>query len=414
MTPAPHAAPQRWLSIVGIGEDGLDGLSPAARRLIEQAELVVGGERHLAFVEGVGPGRRMAWPSPLTDAVPRILEQRGRPVCVLASGDPFFYGVGATLAPHVAAEEVICLPAPSAFSLAAARLGWALQDCALVSLHGRAFERVAPHLQPGARILALSWDGSTPARLAAHLSARGMGRSRLTVCEAMGGPRERLTTMAAQDYALQEVDPLNLVAVEIAADRDAAVLSLAAGLPDALFETDGQITKREIRAMTLSALAPRRGQLLWDVGAGSGSVAVEWMLRHPANRAVAVEARPDRAARIARNALALGVPDLSIREGRAPAALDGLPPPDAVFVGGGATDPAVLDAAWAVLPDGGRFVVNAVTLETQAELIARHRRFGGDLVSVQIARADAVGPFHGWRPAMPVVQWAVSKGAGRP
>ncbi|GGH10548.1 precorrin-6Y methyltransferase [Alsobacter metallidurans] len=402
------AAP--WLSIVGIGEDGLDGVSPAARRCVEQAELLVGGARHLALVDGVGSAQRMAWPSPLTDAIPRLLEWRGRRVCVLASGDPFFYGVGATLAPHVAADEVHCLPAPSAFSLAAARLGWPLQDCALVSLHGRAFERIAPHLQPGARILALSWDETTPARLAEHLSARRMGASRLVVLEAMGGPRERISATTAETFAIASIDPLNLVAIEVVAERGAPVLSLAAGLPDGWFENDGQITKREIRAMTLSALAPRRGQLLWDVGAGSGSVGIEWMLRSPAMRAIAIEARPDRAARIHRNALALGAPDLDVREGEAPAALAGLPTPDAIFVGGGATDPAVLDAAWEALPAGGRLVVNAVTLETQAELMRRHAALGGELVSVQIARADRVGPFHGWRPAMPVVQWAVLKG----
>ncbi|PSC06686.1 cobalamin biosynthesis bifunctional protein CbiET [Alsobacter soli] len=399
-----------WLTLVGIGEDGVDGLSPAARRCVERAALVVGGARHLALVDGLGGGKRMTWPSPLTDAITRILEWRGRPVCVLASGDPFFYGVGATLAPHVPADEMQCLPAPSAFSLAAARLGWALQDCALLSLHGRAFERITPHLQPGARILALSWDGSTPGRLASFLAERGMGRSRFVVLEAMGGDRERINASIADDFAMPEVDPLNVVALEIVADRGALVLPLAAGLADALFENDGQITKRDIRAMTLSALAPRRGQLLWDVGAGSGSVGIEWMLRHPSLRTIAVETRPDRAARIHRNALALGVPELRIVEGKAPAVLEGLPAPDAVFVGGGATDPAVLDAAWSALADGGRLVVNAVTLETQAELMRRYAALGGDLTSIQIARADRVGPFHGFRPAMPVVQWAVTKG----
>ena len=399
-----------WLTLVGIGEDGVDGLSPAARRCVERAALVVGGARHLALVDGLGGGKRMAWPSPLTDAIPRILEWRGRPVCVLASGDPFFYGVGATLAPHMPADEMQCLPAPSAFSLAAARLGWPLQDCALLSLHGRAFERIIPHLQPGARILVLSWDGSTPGRLASFLAERGMGRTRFVVLEAMGGDRERITKGTAESFAMPEVNSLNVVALELVADRGALVLPLAAGLADALFENDGQITKRDIRAMTLSALAPRRGQLLWDVGAGSGSVGIEWMLRHPSLRTIAVETRPDRAARIHRNALALGVPELRIVEGKAPAVLEGLPAPDAVFVGGGATDPAVLDAAWAAVVDGGRLVVNAVTLETQAELMRRYATLGGDLTSIQIARADRVGPFHGFRPAMPVVQWAVTKG----
>lgn len=399
---------ERWLTLIGLGEDGLDGLSPAARRLLSQAELVVGGERHLRLV-GDTPGERLAWPSPLTDAMPGIVARRGHPVCVLATGDPFFYGVGATLMRHVTPEEMLCLPAPSAFSLAAARLGWALQDCTLLSLHGRSFERVTPHLQPGARILALSWDETTPARLAGFLAERGMGGSRLTVCEAMGGPRERVRTCEAARFDLAGVDPLNTVAVEIVAGRGARVLPLACGLADEWFEHDGQLTKREIRAMTLSALAPRQGELLWDIGAGSGSVSIEWMLRHPANRAIAIEPRPDRAARAARNAAAIGTPDLQIVEGKAPAALADLPRPDAVFVGGGGTDPAVIDAAWAALPPGGRLVVNAVTLETQADLMARRTRLGGELVSVQIARADPVGPFHGWRAAMPVVQWAVTK-----
>ncbi|MCP8939827.1 precorrin-6y C5,15-methyltransferase (decarboxylating) subunit CbiE [Alsobacter sp. SYSU M60028] len=404
------SAPQRWLSLVGIGEDGLDGLTPAARRLLSQAELVVGGERHLGLA-GSFPGERMAWPSPLTDGIPAILARRGRPVCVLATGDPFFFGVGATLMRHVDPAEMLCLPAPSAFSLAAARLGWALQDCAPVSLHGRSFERIVPLLQPGARILALSWDETTPGRLAALLRERGLGGSRLVVCEALGGPRERILDATADSFDA-EVDPLNTVGLEVVAAPGARVLPLASGIPDSLFEHDGQITKREVRAITLSALAPRQGELLWDVGAGSGSVGIEWMLRHPANRAIAVEPRPDRAARIARNAAALGTPDLRIVQGAAPAALAGLPAPDAVFVGGGGTDPAVIDAAWSALSAGGRLVVNAVTLETQADLIARQARWGGELVSIQLARADAVGGFRGWRPAMPVAQWSVEKPEG--
>jgi precorrin-6Y C5,15-methyltransferase (decarboxylating) len=400
--------PERWLAIVGIGEDGLDGLSPAARRLISQAELVVGGERHLAFANDIG-GERLVWPSPLTDAIPGIMAWRGRRVCVLASGDPFFYGVGATLMRHFDPAEMVCIPAPSAFSLAASRLGWGLQDCALVSLHGRSFERIVPLLQPGARILALSWDETTPAHLASFLTERGMGRSRLVVCERMGGPHERVLDAQAAGFAGGPLDPLNTVALEIVADRRALVLPLASGLPDDLFEHDGQITKREIRAVTLSALAPRQGELLWDIGAGSGSVGIEWMLRHPANRAIAIDPRADRAARAARNAASLGVPDLQIVNAAAPAALEGLPPPDAIFVGGGGTDPAVLDAAWAGLRPGGWLVVNAVTLETQAELMRRHVDLGGELVSMQIARADRVGPHHGWRAAMPIVQWSIVK-----
>lgn len=398
----------RWLAILGIGEDGLDGLPPAARAVLSQAELVVGGERHL---ELAGPleAETLAWPSPLTEALPAILARRGRPVCVLATGDPFFYGIGSVLAQHVPPDEMICHPAPSAFSLAAARLGWALQDCDLVSLHGRTFARILPRLQSGARLLVLSWDGSTPQRLAGLLAGRRMGRSRLVICEAMGGPRERMRETTARDFEVAEVDPLNTVALEIVAERDAPVLPLSPGLPDDCFEHDGQISKREVRALTLSALAPRRGELLWDVGAGSGSIGIEWMLAHPQNRAVAIEARPDRAARVARNALALGVPDLRVVEGEAPAALENLPQPDAVFVGGGAAAPGLLDAVWAALRPGGRLVVNAVTIETQAETARRFHLLGGGLTSIGIARAQPVGGYFAFRPALPVVQWAATK-----
>ena len=397
-----------WLSIIGIGEDGAEALSPAAKRLIAGAELVLGGKRHLALA-GKFPGEALPWPSPLTDAFPAILERRGRPVAVLASGDPYFHGVGATLAREIDPDEMICLPAPSAFSLAAARLGWAQQDCALLSLHGHALERIIPHLQPGARLLALSWDETTPQKLAALLTSRRMGGSRLIVCEAMGGKRERLTRMRADAFALAPIDALNTVAIEVVAGPGADIVPLASGLADEMFEHDGQITKRDIRAATLAALAPRRAETLWDIGAGSGSIGIEWMLRHSQNRAIAIEAKRDRAARIARNAARLGVPDLIIVEGTAPDALAGLPRPDAVFVGGGASQAGVLDAAWKALSRCGRLVVNAVTLETQAELIRRYEQQGGELVTLQIAVAEPLGGLHGFRPALPVMRWTAVK-----
>lgn len=398
---------QPWLSIIGLGEDGLEGLSPAARKLLAQACLVVGGKRHLALIGDVA-GEQLPWPSPPEAAFPSILARRGQPVCVLASGDPFFYGIGSLLTQHVAADEILCLPSPSAFSLAASRLGWAQQDCALLTLHGRPQERIIPQLQQGARILALSWDGTTPARLAALLTARGMGRSMLTVLENLGGPRERIRKSPAADFALDDIDPLNTVALEIVADAQARIIPRAS-LPDDWFEHDGQITRREMRAVTLSALAPRRGELLWDIGAGSGSVSIEWMLADPANRAIAIERDPARVARIRRNALSLGVPGLQIVEGTAPDILHGLPQPDAIFVGGGATNDGVLDAAWSALAPRGQLVVNAVTIETQAELTRRFTALGGELLSFNFARADRIGGFHGWRAAMPVVQWTVIK-----
>jgi precorrin-6B C5,15-methyltransferase / cobalt-precorrin-6B C5,C15-methyltransferase len=401
-------APQRWLSLVGIGEDGLDGLSPAARRLLAQAELVVGGARHLALAGPLGC-ETLAWPSPLTDAFPEILARRGRPVVVLASGDPFFYGIGTTLAQHVPVDEILSVPQPSSFALAASLLGWSQQDCALVTLHGRALERIIPHLRRGSKILALSWDGGTPQKLADLLVARGMGQSRLVALEAMGGPREKSREALARDWPHAHVDPLNVVAVEVHADRGAKIVPRTPGLPDDWFEHDGQITKRDIRAITLAALAPRGGELLWDVGAGSGSIAIEWLLADSSARAIAFEGNAPRAARIARNALAFGTPDLQIVEGRAPDSFAGLPQPDAIFVGGGATEPGLMKRAMEALPSGGRLVANAVTLETQALMTQLRGAHGGDLVSIQIALSEPVGRFTGLRPAMPVLQWRWEK-----
>jgi precorrin-6Y C5,15-methyltransferase (decarboxylating) len=402
-------AVRRWLSIVGIGEDGLDGLSPAARTLIAQASLVAGGRRHLALVAPAVNGETLAWPHPPQAAFPAILARRDDSVCVVATGDPFFYGIGSLLAQIVPAEEILCIPGISSFSLAASRLGWAVQDCALVTLHGRTLERIVRSFQPHARILALSWDQTTPPRLAELLVRHGFADARITVCEAMGGPRERLRTVRADAFALEDIDPLNLVALELTASAAARVLPLTPGLPDAWFEHDGQLTKQDIRALTLAALAPRQGELLWDIGAGSGSIGIEWMLSHPSNRAVAIERDAARAARIARNAAGLGVPDLAIVQGSAPAALRDLPPPDAVFIGGGATAAGVIDAAREALRSGGRIVVNGVTIETQAILIDRFRTLGGSLKTIQIAHADAVGGFHAMRPALPVTQWSACK-----
>jgi precorrin-6Y C5,15-methyltransferase (decarboxylating) len=351
----------------------------------------------------------MAWPSPLQDGFPAILERRGQPVVVLATGDPFFYGIGSVLIREVPPDEMLCLPGISAFSLAAGRFGWALQDCALITLHGRALERVLPALQPRNRVLALSWDGTTPAKLAELLMRHGFGDTHMTVCEAMGGPHERLRRVAARDFDLADIVPLNLIALDIPDARGARAIPLTPGLPDDWFEHDGQLTKRDIRAVTLSALAPRRGELLWDIGAGSGSIGIEWMLADPANRAVAIERDQTRAGRIARNAASLGVPDLKIVQGAAPEALAGLPLPDAIFIGGGSTAEGVIDAAWAALASGGRLVVNGVTIETQAELTRRFKAFGGALIAIQISRADPVGGFHGMRPALPVTQWSAVK-----
>jgi precorrin-6Y C5,15-methyltransferase (decarboxylating) len=397
-----------WLTLIGIGEDGADGLIPAAREALAQARLIVGGARHLALA-GPLAAETLAWPSPIGDAAPLILARRGEPVAVLASGDPFFYGVGTLLAALVGRDEMICFPAPSAFSLAAARLHWSLQDATLMSLHGRDFERIVPALQPGARILCLAWDETTAPRVAKLLCERGLGRSTITVLEAMGGPGERIRASAADAFDMEGANPLNLVAIEVAREPRSGFLSIASGRDDGLFEHDGQLTKRHIRAITLSSLIPQRGDLLIDVGSGSGSIAIEWLLLDPANRAIAIEQRPDRAERILRNANKLGAPRIEVIVGAAPAAFDGLPRPDAIFIGGGASDVELIEAAFAALAPGGRLVVNAVTLEAEAVLIARFRARGGELTRIGIARADPLGGFYGWRPALPITQWAVTK-----
>ncbi len=399
----------RWLSIVGIGEDGVEGLSSVALQLIRSAVLVVGGARHLELASELIRGRRLAWPSPISDAFPEIERHRGRAVAILASGDPFHFGVGKQIAAFVQADEFICLPQPSAFSLAAARMGWPLQDVSVVTLHGRALNGIIRHLQPGARILALSWDSATPRKLSELLTTHRMGQSRMTVLEAMGGARERVRHATASNFDIEEIQPLNTIAIEMVAELEAIIIPLAPGLDDDFFEHDGQLTKPEVRAVTLSSLQPLQGQLLWDIGLGAGSVAIEWLLRHPSLRAIGIEARSDRAGRAARNAAALGVPELEIVQGRAPEALAGLTRPDAVFIGGGMMDDGVFDAAWSALKSGGRLVANAVSLETEARLAGYFQHFGGDLIRLQVARADRVGAMSGWRPAMPVTQWRVRK-----
>jgi precorrin-6Y C5,15-methyltransferase (decarboxylating) len=404
------AATPRWLSIVGIGEDGIAGLSAAARGLIGVAEIVYGGRRHLSLAAPLIRGAARPWPSPFDGAGDEVLRHRGRQVCVLASGDPFHYGVGAMLARRIDAREMLVVPAPSAFSLAAARLGWSLPETILLSVHGRAIDLVRPHLQPGTRILALTSDGEGAAVLAKLLTETGFGASRLTVLEALGGPREQIRAAAAAGFDLGVVDALNTVAMEVEASPEARVIARASGLADDLFEHDGQITKREVRAVTLSSLAPRRGELLWDIGAGSGAVAIEWMLADPLfMRAIAIEQRAHRAARIRHNAAAFGVPGLEVVENVAPLALAKLVPPDAIFIGGGAGAPGVLEAAIDALRARGRLVVNAVTLETEAMLIARQQKLGGELTRIAIARAAPLGDKSGWRAAMPVTQWVWTK-----
>jgi precorrin-6Y C5,15-methyltransferase (decarboxylating) len=406
-TPGDNAAPGRWLAIIGIGEDGLEGLNPTAIRLIEAAEVVFGGRRHLALAASAISGEAHPWPTPFD--IDDVLVLRGRPVVVLASGDPFHYGVGPLLTQAIPSNELQVIPAPSSFSLAAARLGWPLAETVLLSLHGRPIDLIRPHLQPGAAILALTSDGEAPAAIAALVAEAGFGPSQVAVLEALGGPDERLRATTAASFDLDEINPLNLLGILVAPAPGARIVPLVSGLPDAMYAHDGQITKQPIRAMTLAALAPRRGERLWDIGAGSGAIAIEWMLADRSLRAIAVEANAERAERIAHNAAVLGVPDLLILHGHAPTALEGLDLPDAVFLGCGAADSELVDAALAALRPGGRLVVNAVTIASEAALLALHAVLGGTLTRVSIAHAETLGSGKGWRPAMPITQWAWTK-----
>jgi precorrin-6Y C5,15-methyltransferase (decarboxylating) len=401
------------LSIVGIGEDGVEGLNAAARGLIESAERVFGGARHLALAKSLIRGTAHPWPSPFDSTFAELLSYQGRPVCMLASGDPFQYGAGSTLARFVAPDETLTIPAPSAYTLAAARLLWPLAQTTLLSFCGRSVDFLRPHLQPGARILALSADQNSPGEVARLLAELGFGSSNLTVLEALGGPGERIRNVSAGAFDVTDIAPLNTVAIEVRAAAGARVLARVPGLPDALFDHDGQITKREIRALTLAALAPRRGEHLWDIGAGSGSVAIEWMLADTSLTASALERRPDRVARILGNAVSFGVGNLEVVTGSAPEALAKLRQPDAVFVGGGATTPGLIELVQGRLRPGGRLVVNAVSLESEAVVLAQQKRSGGSLTRIAISHASPIGGengrMSGWRPAMPILQWLWEK-----
>lgn len=406
--PGPGAP--RPLVVVGIGADGWDGLSAAAQAAVRAADVLRGSTRQLNLVPDEVTAARVPWPSPMAPALDSLLlDHADRRVVVMASGDPMLSGVGTSLVRLHGPDAVQVVPHPSSVSLACARLGWAVEETAVVSLVGRPPELLVPHVTPGRRLLVLCSDGGTPAVVARLLTVHGYGASRLTALAQLGGPAERQVAGTAGDWPHPDTDLLVVVAVDVVADPGTVPLPTVPGLPDEAFQDDGQLTKREVRAVTLARLVPLPGQLLWDVGAGAGSVGIEWMRVHPSCRAVAVESRPDRAERIARNAASLGVPGLRVVEGRAPEALAGLDVPDAVFVGGGATTPGLLDACWAALAPGGRLVANAVTVESEAVLAGWFARAGGELVRIGVQRAEPVGSFTGWKPAMPVTVWSVRK-----
>jgi precorrin-6Y C5,15-methyltransferase (decarboxylating) len=399
---------ERWISIIGIGEDGLDGLTPAAKTLLDTAKILIGGERHLAMVPDDGRDRR-AWPSPIRTLIPEIEALRGQRVCVLATGDPMHFGVGTTLLRGIPASEVTIVPGRSAFTMATARLGWTRHKTDCLTLHGRPLELLHAYLYPGAKLLVLTDDGTAPRAIATLLTERGYGPSRLAVLERMDGASEGRIDGTAETWVTDQTANFNTVAIDCIAGTNAAHLTRTPGLPDDAFEHDGQLTKQEVRAITLSALAPAPGMLLWDVGAGCGSIAIEWMRQNPRNSATAIEHNADRLQLIAANASALGAPRMQIVSGKAPDATAGLEPPDAVFIGGGITTDGLIKHCWNKLKPVGRLVANVVTTEGERILSNWRENHGGDLRRISIERAEPVGRLTGWRPAMTVTQYIGKK-----
>jgi precorrin-6Y C5,15-methyltransferase (decarboxylating) len=400
---------RKWLSIVGIGEDGLAGVSPVAHSLITHAEVLVGGDRHLAMLPADDTREKLMWTSPIETSIEAILRRRGQSVCVLASGDPMCYGIGVTLTRRLAVAEMTIIPAPSAFSLACARMGWSLTEVETISLCGRDPALLHAVLYPQARVLVLSAGAHTPALVAERLTQHGFGNSHITVLDRMGGTHERIIEGTAASWNAMETAALNTMAITCIADPGVTGWTRLAGLPDTAYHHDGQLTKREVRAITLAALAPVPGQLLWDVGAGCGSIGIEWMRSHPRCRAIAIEPHSTRLQYIADNAAALGTPDLRIIAGEAPVALKDLPPPDAVFIGGGLSTANLLATCWQALRTGGRLVANAITVESEQMLLQWHSQCGGELTRMAIQRAEPIGKFLGWKAMVPVTQWVVTK-----
>jgi precorrin-6Y C5,15-methyltransferase (decarboxylating) len=395
------------VTVVGIGADGWDGLSRSACRALEDAEVLFGSARQLDLVPG--DAERVPWPSPLVPALPGLFERYdGRRIGVLASGDPMFHGIGVTLVKLLGADRVRVIAHPSSVSLACARLGWALHATPVVSLVTAPVAVLLPHLADGRRLLVLARDQHTPTAVVELLRDNGFRETEITVLEQLGGPLETVVSGTADAWTRAPGDPLNVVALDCRRDADAVRRTRTPGLPDDSFESDGQLTKQEVRALTVAALAPEPGELLWDVGGGSGSIAIEWMRTDPTCRAIGFERDEMRRSRITANASRLGVPGLDVR-GAAPDALAHAPTPDAIFLGGGVTAPGVFDSCWDALPVGGRMVVNAVTAESEVLLLRWHAAHGGALRKFQIYRGSALGGFTAWRPQLPVAQWVVTK-----
>lgn len=397
---------KKWLHIVGIGEDGMDGLTPATRAVVEAAEIIIGGDRHHKLSNN-STATRVAWPSPFDALIETLQSFAGKRVVVLATGDPLWFSVGARIGRAIDPAQIVYHPQISAFQLTAARLGWSVADVETLTVHGRPVHQMVAFIQPEQRLIILTTGAETPGQIAKFLTERGFGDSEMTVLANMGGDAEQRFDGTAATWS-HEVPPFNTLAVHCIADPDAALLPRVPGLSDDLFQSDGTMTKQEVRAATVAKLMPMRGALLWDIGTGSGSVAIEWMRAARYARAIGIEPRADRRAMAAENALALGAPKLELVEGEVPAALSGLDAPDAIFIGGGLSV-ETFDIAWDNLRPLGRLVANAVTLESEATLIALHKKHGGQLVKISVERAEPVGRMTGWRPSMTVTQWSLVK-----
>ncbi len=399
-----------WLHIVGIGEDGMDGLTPATRAVVEAAEIIIGGDRHHRLSDKV-TARRLSWPSPFDDLIDQLQQFRGKRVVVLATGDPLWYSVGARIGRRIDPAEITYHPQVGAFQLAAARMGWSMADLETLTVHGRPVEQMIAFIQPDQRLLILTTGAETPAQIARFLTERGFGKSRMTVFANMGGADEARFDGVAESWN-HVVPDFNTLAVECVASGNAALMPRVPGLADELFHHDGTMTKQEVRAVTLAKLMPMRGALLWDVGTGCGSVAVEWMRAARYAHAIGIEPRADRRVMAAENARALGVPRLEIVAGEAPEALKGLAAPDAIFIGGGLSR-ELFEACWQALRPLGRLVANAVTLESETLLAALHREHGGQLCRLRLERAEEFGAGSGrhlgWKPMRSVTQWSLVK-----
>lgn len=402
------------ITVIGIGEDGYDGLSPIARKIIENASIIFGGTRHIAMLPGSNTATQNKWITPFEANLPLIEDCLDQNPVVLASGDPMYFGVGNTLIKYFGPEPIYAIPSPSSISLAASRLGWPLAECDVITLHGREPETLRAHLRPHGKLIALSADGSTPALVAVMLCEAGFDQSRMSVCERLGGPEERITTQTAGTWQstdtsmpdVKSVDPLNLIMIDLEAGPKANPLPIGPGLPDDAFIHDGMITKSEIRAQTLSSLAPFAGGVLWDLGAGCGSISIEWMRLR--GKAVAIERDAERCAMIKKNALRLGVPGLVIEQSTIEDAIafaDRLPRPDAIFIGGGITSNGLLEACWKLLPAHGRLVANTVTLEGEEKLLRFYNENGGTLSRLSVSRLVPRGNFRGWSNLAPVTHY---------